>query len=589
MAAPAAQKPDYYEWVSRWLTLLALGFAAIATGVAPILAIWWSNQPFPGFMVEQTLVVTGSNGAVWVGSSAGMRYPQRVSRVDGFPVTSSAEFQQLISHHRIGEQASFFTIQPDRSARLYPSIVLTEFPVADMWRMFWLPFLIGTAYLGIGIWIYRVSGRMRPGRALAFFCACTAIACILLFDLSTTHAGSALWTVAIAGIGGALISLALRFPQEWGPVGRRPWLLGVPYGISIFLAVWGLAVLYDTSRPWAYVSAWGTSYEFATVGIVAFLGVMVYRAFAGNSTLVRQQARVVLLGSALAFMPMLVWFVAPLLGSPISFNTVLFLPGLLLFALSIAIAILRYRLLEADTIVNRTVVYGLVTAVLAGVFAVSITASQKLFIALTGEKSDAAIVITTLILVAAIEPIKKRVQGLVDRRFKEPAGNTRELRQFDQQVRSFAQMSDAAQITSRLLDEAARSLQASSGAVSLALNGRLQTTHTYGDWRGEAWISVPLVCEGRRFGLLFLGPRQNQGPYSKQEFGVLQQVAADVATAICLTTRADGALRLSDVGDNHRNGGNGASPWKLTTSPPSLEPAARVQLADQQPDRRPVE
>ena len=53
-------KVDYLEWISRVITLLAFGAAALACLAAPLLAIAFNNRPFPGFLVEQTLVVAGT-------------------------------------------------------------------------------------------------------------------------------------------------------------------------------------------------------------------------------------------------------------------------------------------------------------------------------------------------------------------------------------------------------------------------------------------------------------------------------------------------------------------------------------------------
>ena len=246
----------------------------------------------------------------------------------------------------------------------------------------------------------------------------------------------------------------------------------------------------------------------------------------------RRQARIVLMGSAFAFMPIIVWFLAPLLGVSLSFSTTIFLPTLVIFPLSVAIAIFRYRLLEVDTIVNRTVFYGTLTAILAGIASGSITLLQKTFVAFTGEKSDIAFVVATLILVSAFEPIKARMRFLVDRRFKEPSDTTHDLRAFGHDVHCFLEMSDPGQIAHRLLEEAARGLQAQSGAVSLRADGQLRTIHTLGRWQGEAWMSVPLTWGEQRYGLLLLGPRSSGEPYSRQEGELLAQVAIDVSQAI---------------------------------------------------------
>ncbi len=99
-------------------------------------------------------------------------------------------------------------------------------------------------------------------------------------------------------------------------------------------------------------------------------------------------------------------------------------------------------------------------------------------------------------------------------------------------------MSDTERVTARLLDEAARGLQAQSGALSLFDGGHLRTAHTYGYWRGEAWVSIPLEIDGELYGLLTLGPRENQEQYTRQECEALQQVAGQVAHAVRLARMA---------------------------------------------------
>src|SRR5204862_497883 len=86
--------------------------------------------------------------------------------------------------------------------------------------------------------------------------------------------------------------------------------------------------------------------------------------------------------------------------------------------LAIGIAITRYRLYEIDRLINRALVYGSLTAILAGVFTAGIGLAQRLFVAATRETSDAAIVGTTLIVATLYAPLRKRPEALVDRAFK---------------------------------------------------------------------------------------------------------------------------------------------------------------------------
>jgi hypothetical protein len=536
---PVARALGNYERFSRIVNLTFFAAAAIVVVLAPLWAISWSHLPFPGFMVEQTMVVNYNYGSGWSGRAAGLEWPMRVTRIGGEAVTSPADFRAVLARHQPGEEVAVLVDLPDGPERLFPAVLLQEFTFGDMVRLFLLPYAVGLAYLAVAVWIYRAKGDTRSGRALAYFSVNTALVSLLTFDLSTSHVAPALWTIAFAQIPGALIGLALRFPVSWKPVERRAWLLSVPYTASVGLAIWGEVLLGDTTRPWAYANAWNASYGYTALAGLAFVGVTIYRARSSGSELVRRQARVVLWGSTIAFLPMSLWFAARLFGLNIAFNPEIFFPWLLVFPVSVSVAILRYRLMDADVLVNRTLVYGILTAFVAGVFTAALGVAQRLFVAFTGEKSDAAIVITTLLVASAFAPVKKRVERAVAARFGEPPDTTLDLRAFGEEVRAFTRMSEAKRIAEKLLEEAMDSLGAASGAVRLVHDGHLQPLQTYGKWTGEAWLSVPLEEDGIRNGLLFLGPRANGQPYTHQEFDALREVATEVSRAVRLARGPD--------------------------------------------------
>jgi hypothetical protein len=85
--------------------------------------------------------------------------------------------------------------------------------------------------------------------------------------------------------------------------------------------------------------------------------------------------------------------------------------------IAIGVAILRYRLYEIDLIVNRTLVYGSLSAMLVALYFGGIVVLQRVFVALTGQQSTLAVVVSTLAIAALFVPLRRRVQGFVDRRF----------------------------------------------------------------------------------------------------------------------------------------------------------------------------
>jgi hypothetical protein len=87
--------------------------------------------------------------------------------------------------------------------------------------------------------------------------------------------------------------------------------------------------------------------------------------------------------------------------------------------IAIGVAILRYRLYEIDIVINRTLVYGLLTAMLLSVYFGGVAATQGIFRTITGheEQPQLAIVISTLVIAALFNPLRRRIQSLIDRRF----------------------------------------------------------------------------------------------------------------------------------------------------------------------------
>jgi hypothetical protein len=104
------------------------------------------------------------------------------------------------------------------------------------------------------------------------------------------------------------------------------------------------------------------------------------------------------------------------LFSPLLFAVV---ENLMLMSIPVAvgIAIFRYRLYDIDWIINRTLVYGSLTAMLVALYFGGIVVLQRVFVLLTGQQSTLAVVASTLAIAALFVPLRRRVQGFVDRRF----------------------------------------------------------------------------------------------------------------------------------------------------------------------------
>src|SRR5215208_3568017 len=84
---------------------------------------------------------------------------------------------------------------------------------------------------------------------------------------------------------------------------------------------------------------------------------------------------------------------------------------------AVGFALLRYRLYDIDLLINRTLVYGSLTAMLVSLYFVVIVLLQRLFVFLTGQQSTLAVVASTLLIAALFTPLRRRIQSFIDRGF----------------------------------------------------------------------------------------------------------------------------------------------------------------------------
>jgi hypothetical protein len=115
----------------------------------------------------------------------------------------------------------------------------------------------------------------------------------------------------------------------------------------------------------------------------------------------------------------------------------LVLIGLVGIPISMGIAITRYRLYEIDLLVNRTLVYGSLTAMLVALYFVGIVVLRRVFVLLTGQQSTLAVVASTLLIAALFTPLRRSIQGFIDRRFyRSKYGARKTLEAFSAKLRN---------------------------------------------------------------------------------------------------------------------------------------------------------
>jgi hypothetical protein len=159
-------------------------------------------------------------------------------------------------------------------------------------------------------------------------------------------------------------------------------------------------------------------------GVVSMVWSQIYRFRRVSSPAQRQQTKWVVFGLTLGIagtfpsqLPVDLSLVGGSTPLTLLFLKVGFALSLLLIPLTIGVAVLRSHLFDIDVVINRTLVYGSLTAALVALYFGGIVVSQRVFVLLTGEKSTLAVVASTLLIAALFTPLRRRIQGFIDRRF----------------------------------------------------------------------------------------------------------------------------------------------------------------------------
>ncbi len=284
--------------------------------------------------------------------------------------------------------------------------------------------IIGLIYLIIGF--YVLFRRWGAPRSTHFYLFC--LVSFALYALKYTGTFDLLdwtvfWTNVIAEClqPALFLHFALSFPEERLRNLRRRWLLPLVYapGAALLgLWIWSIGTREATKLLLDRLDQIATGY-LALFYILAAL--LFLRSYSRATTpLLRQQLKWVTRGTLLAVLPFTFFYAVPYLLqlNPPYLLTNLAGLSLVFLPLTFAWAIVRYRLMDTDLIFKRGVAYTLATGVVlgasSGVIALSAVMIHKGF---SEQARDWALGFTIVILVAIFDPLKRRIQGWVDRAF----------------------------------------------------------------------------------------------------------------------------------------------------------------------------
>ena len=253
-----------------------------------------------------------------------------------------------------------------------------------------VPFPVGVAWLGNWLWMPAVG----------------LFATYLFLLFPDGRLPSRRWRPLAWFSGAVIVVLSLGFGLAPGPVASLPRGIRNPFGLE------GLPWLSDAAN---------VGFPLLALCILASVASLVLR-YRHSREEEREQIKWIAFSASVVGLLFLIGLVISLIygSEPPSWTRLLDGVTSLSYTgvpIAVGFAVLKYRLYDIDLIINRTLVYGSLTATLVVLYLVGIVVLQRVFVILTGQQSTLAVVASTLLIAALFTPLRRRIQSFIDRRF----------------------------------------------------------------------------------------------------------------------------------------------------------------------------
>ncbi len=512
---------------------------------------------------------------------AGLGGGDRLLEIAGQPIRVEADYDMVALRFQRGEPVPVIV---DRGGQRVALTMVPGIPVS--WVNLLFDLLVAAAYVALGLVAIGQAGRDIRARLLYLYSLAVAAELVMPFEPVNTLAIGLWSTVAfylLSGLQmGAEIHLSALVPERPNWLRSRPWLVQSFYAIGgVVAASTAIALIVETNGgklPWTSSQAEFVLLDLGLPLWAATLALMLGERFLHHPRREgRQQAGLVLLG-LLPWM-CVVFFLAgrQLLGLPtVSVPSALWTLVLLAFPVAVFVAIFRYHLFDLELVIRKSLLYGALTSSLVLIFYAALGAGGALFArSLEGGRESVWVVsAATLGLGLIFNPMRKRLQRLIDRRlFPESAAFRQRVLEL---VGELASRGKLPRMGEYLCDEICRTFGLTSATIwiaappmgqlmslaasGIALEDSEQTVLLAPDDLGlraltrggrpmpssqleraggslamrvrgaGAELTVPMLSHGRLVGLLLLGGKKGGERFAAEEVELLKLLASQAAT-----------------------------------------------------------
>lgn len=339
-----------------------------------------------------------------------------VEAIDGQPIRDPRHAASLLQSKKVGDVVQYLVHRD--GGIIWPNVTLGSTRLTDV-RTYLVYCSLGIVYFLAGAWIVWRNRRLVAARLFYFLCTLFLIYFFAASERSTIY----YWSDLFVGNVGSFASLMvpplflhffLVFPERRPILDRHTWVLPAIYVLPVaFYLRFSWDQFFGTSQ--AAISA--TEQMALGIYFTAGLASLVSIYTGSKDPTLRQRVKFLTLGTVLGTLPFLVFNIA--LGKLLGRDDFALLGAIpmVLVPVSFGYSIARYRLMDIEVIIRRSLIYAMLTGVLVGAYLVLVVIVGNLVLDVSGQSSQIVAIVSTLIIAAAFAPARDRIQGFLERRF----------------------------------------------------------------------------------------------------------------------------------------------------------------------------
>jgi len=456
-------------------------FGKIAFGIVIILfiivaaicganAIKWANKHFPGFLINERMVVAPVGLYHWTGNQVDLKYPDKILAANGTAISSKTELERILNRSYIGTPIVYKVARG--GTRFSVTVATMQFTWTDLLMTFGPTFVAAIAFMLIGTVVFIMKPNIQVSWTLLIACTFLSLWSITIFDMQSTHFGFIhLYLIASALAPAAFVHFSFYFPEHRQFIKKRPNLQWIPWIIGLAIAI-PLEIRYPRSGFQIFFSL---AQVYIIVAALIVISTVAHTFFRSRSVLARQRAKVVLTGAAFGFpIPAIAYFSQLILGSflGVKIQTHLLTLPMIIFPASMAYAIAKHNLFDVDVYIKRTVGYAIITAIVVGGYLGISIPINVLLGKYEIAQTRAFPILFTLAVILVFNPLYSRVQAFVDRVFFRKEYNYGEI--VDKVGNAMTSLLDLPQILKRLAITFTEDLFINTSSVMLLTSGNTE-------------------------------------------------------------------------------------------------------------------